>query len=82
MRCCVDVSDPVGHFSVPEFDELLFSAEFDRVIDLSVDGLDGTRLSPDEPVGRQLGQFVKVVDVVVHEAWWMVVRVGGGEICE
>ena len=50
MWCGINVSDPVGDLAVSKFDELFFAAEFDGVVDLSLDAFDGAGSSPNETV--------------------------------
>ena len=64
----VDVSHPVGDFSVAEFDELLFALQKDGFLDFAFDALDGATFGAHEPVGHHFVRVVKVEDVMVDNA--------------
>ena len=75
MRRRVNIPDPIGDFSVAEFDELFFALQINGVIDFATDAFYGAAFCAHETVGTQIIHVVEVKHVMVDDAW---LRKGGG----
>ena len=66
----VNIPDPIGDFSVAEFDELFFALQINGVIDFATDAFYGAAFCAHETVGTQIIHVVEVKHVMVYDAWF------------